>query len=56
MYASLERNMELHQYFAVLAGMKGIKNLKQVNKNYCNEAFAGSFRTSLRSAVTAVCS
>lgn len=46
----------MDQYFAVSAGMKGIKNLKQGNKNYCNEAFADSFRTSLRSAVTEVCS
>lgn len=46
--------MELHQYFVVSAGMKGIKNLKQVNTNDCNEAFAGSFRTSLRSAVTVI--
>lgn len=44
--------MELHQYFAVSAGMKGIKNLMQMNKNYCNEAFVGSLRTSLRSAVS----
>lgn len=48
--------MELHLYFAVSAGMIGIKNLKQVSKNDCNEAFAGFSRTSLRSGFTAVCS
>lgn len=48
-HARSERNLRLYQYFAVLVGMKSIKNLKQVNTpNDCDKAFATSFSISLR--------
>lgn len=39
----------MHQYFAVLVGMKSVKNLTQVNTpDDCNEGFVSAFSTLLR--------